>query len=209
MEDLRIMGLDLSVNGTGVCLADGSTFRIPGKAKEGDARLTRIRDHVRLAVRTNHTRLAVIEGMGGHYPGNAQTSLAQVHGVVKVELMDLGVPYAVIPQSSLKLFATGRGGADKAAMARGAAKHADLTFESDDECDAWWLWQAGMVHYGMSALDRLPAVQRAALDVVEWWVAPAPALVPAGRETAAQDVLSPGCPACEGWGHIHKGCVLR
>jgi c-di-GMP-binding flagellar brake protein YcgR len=60
---LRLMGLDLSLNGTGVCLADGSTFRIAGKAKEGDARLSRIRDHVRLAARTDHTRLALIEGM--------------------------------------------------------------------------------------------------------------------------------------------------
>lgn len=186
MEDLRIMGLDLSVNGTGVCLADGSTFRIPGKAAQGDARLARIRDHVRIAVRTNHIRLAVIEGMGGHYPGNAQTSLAQVHGVVKVELMDLGVPYVVIPQSSLKLFATGRGGADKAAMARGAAKHGGLSFASDDECDAWWLWQAGMVHYGLSSLTRLPEVQRVALDVVEWVAAPAPRPSVPGREAAAQ-----------------------
>lgn len=183
-EDLRIMGLDLSVNGTGVCLADGSTLRIPGKSKDGDARLTRIRDHIRLGARTNHTRLVVIEGMGGHYPGNAQTSLAQVHGVVKVELMDLGIPYAIIPQSSLKLFATGRGGADKAAMARGAAKHGEVEFASDDECDAWWLYQAGMMHYGLSALTRLPAVQRQALDVVEWPAAPAPRRPVPGRETA-------------------------
>jgi Holliday junction resolvasome RuvABC endonuclease subunit len=186
MEDLRIMGLDLSVNGTGICLADGSTFRIPGKAAQGDARLARIRDHVRIAVRTDHIRLAVIEGMGGHYPGNAQTSLAQVHGVVKVELMDLGIPYVIIPQSSLKLFATGRGGADKAAMARGAAKHGGVSFPSDDECDAWWLWQAGMAHYGLSALTRLPDVQRRALDVVEWAVAPAPRRPLTGREKPLQ-----------------------
>lgn len=186
MEDLRIMGLDLSVNGTGVCFADGSTMRIPGKTKEGDARLTRIRDHLRLAVRTNHTRLAVIEGMGGHYPGNAQTSLAQVHGVVKVELMDLGIPYVIIPQSSLKLFATGRGNADKAAMARGAAKHGEVAFESDDECDAWWLWQAGMAHYGQGALTRLPDVQRQALDVVEWVAAPAPRRPAASPEKPLQ-----------------------
>lgn len=184
-DQLRIMGLDLSVNGTGLCFSDGSTLRIPCKAQEGDSRLTKIRDHVRLGVRTDRTRLAVIEGMGGHYRGRVQTVLAEVHGVVKAELMDLGVPYTVIPQSSLKLFATGSGRADKAAMAKAALEHAGAVFRSDDECDAWWLWRAGLDHYGADgAYPVLPAAQREALGVVEWTSVIAQVQGSTGRETA-------------------------
>lgn len=191
---VRIMGLDLSLNGTGVCLADGSTFRIPGKAKDGDARLTRIRDHVRLAARTDHTWVAAIEGMGGRYPGNQAATLGEVHGAVKSELMDQAVPYAVVPQKTLKLFATGNGNADKAAMAAAALAHAGLSFESDDECDAWWLWRAAVDWYlDGRGFERLPDSQRDALGVITW-----PPL-PESRVWIKVD----GCGACYGKDRVH------
>lgn len=206
MDDLRMIGLDLSVNGTGVCLPDGSTLRIRGKASESDWRLPKIRDHVRMAVRTSFARLAVIEGLG-HFKGNTQIIMSMVHGTVRTELMDLAVPYVIITPSTLKLFATGSGRADKTAMAAAAERHAGIAFPSDDECDAWWLWRAGLEHYcGGGSFDPLPAEQSQALGVVSWVPAPMPLPIAGGRETAVQ---GRGCPACEGWGNIHQRCILR
>jgi Holliday junction resolvasome RuvABC endonuclease subunit len=183
---LRVMGLDLSVNGSGVCLPDGSTLRIGGKTKEGDWRLIKIRDHIRMAVRTSYTRVVVMEGIRGHFPGNTQARLGEVHGVVKAELMDLGVPYSVVNQATLKLFATGKGSADKLAMAAAARLSGHPGFSSDDECDAWWLWRAGLAHYGGDPYPLLPVPQRAALEAVPWAPAPAPRTTAAGPEKAAE-----------------------
>jgi Holliday junction resolvasome RuvABC endonuclease subunit len=211
MEQLRLIGLDLSVNGTGVCLPDGSTLRIKGKASEGDWRLPKIRDHVRMAAKTSYARVAVIEGLG-HFKGNTQIVMSMVHGAVRTALMDLGVPYVIVSPSTLKLFATGSGGANKERMAAAAKEHAGVEFESDDECDAWWLWRAGLDWYCEGgAYDPLAFKQCNALDAVRWVPAPVPIPVATGPETAVQrrGPLTPGCPACEGWGHIHKGCILR
>jgi len=196
MEEPKLMGLDLSVNGTGVCMPDGSTLRVRGKASEGDQRLVKIRDHVRMAARTSRARLVVMEGIQGIFRGNTQTIMGEVHGAVRVELMDQGIPYVLVNQKTLKLFATGRGGADKPAMAKAARNHGEVMFDSDDECDAWWLWRAGLdIYADGGAFPALPDAQRAALTLVRWPPLPAPARRLTAPETAVQ-----GCPGCAGAG---------
>ena len=38
----------------------------------------------------------------------------------------------------------------------------------DNQCDAWWLRQAGMCRLGIMEEIDLPKVQQAALDAVDW-----------------------------------------
>lgn len=163
--DLRIMGLDLSLSATGVCLPDGRVFTIKCKSDWGDNRLPLIRDVIRR--HCPKVDLAVIEDKV--HSSFSAAVLGMVQGVVRTELMDQGVPYALVPAKTLKKYATGNGNADKKEMIFAAKRRAGLIFKDDNQCDAWWAWQAGMDHYdlGVSYLDPDPRASKL-LDVVMW-----------------------------------------
>lgn len=162
---MRIMGLDLSIAATGVCLPDDSVMTIKCKPEWGDTRLTLIRDVVRR--RLSKVDLVVIEDK--IHDSYSAAVLGMVQGVVRTELMDQGVPYALVSVSTLKKFATGKGNADKAAMMLAARRRAALVFKDDNQCDAWWAREAGLDHYGLMVSVKDPSDARSALlDVVDW-----------------------------------------
>lgn len=209
--DAQVVGLDLSLNATGVCLPDGETYTIKCKASQGDARFTIIRDHIRVVLRHSRPDVAVIEDVG-RFKGRTMIVMAMVRACAVLELRDCGIPYVFASPNQLKAFATGNGSADKGDMMRAAADWGGPVFTDDNQCDAWWLRQMGLCAYGGPDDAHVPvnAKRMAVLGAVTWPVVGFPSGVPAGPETAVQrSALTPGCPACEGWGHIHKGCVLR
>ncbi|WP_413102267.1 hypothetical protein [Streptomyces sp. Inha503] len=164
----RTIGLDLSLTSTGICLTSGSTCRIKTRQKDGDRRLNLIRDLVRAAIREERPQLAVIEDLPRH--GKGAGIVAMVHGVVRAELVDAHVPYALVVPATLKAFACDHGSADKARMAAAAYLAAGAEFLEDpggDQCDAWWLRAAGLDWYGQP-LFGLPEKQRARLSKVRW-----------------------------------------
>lgn len=166
---LKVIGLDLSLNGTGIAFFDGHTKVIKLDEKQGDSRLIVIHDAVTAALQPG-IDLAVIEaplsrGFSIHIQG-------MVHGVVRMALIKAEVPYVQISPPTLKAFATGNGKADKSAMILAAYKRSGREFTDDNECDAWWLRAAGLDRYGSPEV-QLPVVQRNKLAVVKNW----PALV--------------------------------
>jgi Holliday junction resolvasome RuvABC endonuclease subunit len=165
---LRVLGLDLSLTSTGIALPDGTTARIKTRQKDGDRRLIQIRDYVRATIRSEHLDLAVIEDL----PKNAMAAgiTAHVHGIVKAELLDACVPYALIAPATLKSYACDHGSADKTRMAAAAYLAAGVEFQGDpggDQCDAWWLRAAGHDHWG-APLFSLPQGQRDRLSKAKW-----------------------------------------
>lgn len=147
---MRIMGLDLSITRTGVGLPDQTTFAlVPPKQVTGDDRLEYLADHIGLAARTAGVELAVIEGLGGLYKGEAARTMPMLHGAVRLELKRNRVPYMLLSPSSLKKFATGNGDADKTAMALASLKRLGREYATNDECDADWLRIAGRFAYGL------------------------------------------------------------
>lgn len=161
---LRIMGLDLSLNATGVCLPDGRVLTIKCKAEWGDNRLCLIRDTVRRFLAM--TDLAVIEDKV--HASYSAAVLGMVQGVVRTELMDQGVPYALVPAKTLKKYATGNGNADKGLMMDAARRRAGLIFRDDNQCDAWWVRQAAHERYGLTLAYETDPALSALLDVVAW-----------------------------------------
>lgn len=164
-----VVGLDLSIAATGVCwrASERAPVKVEtwkGKPADGDSRLEVIATTVADLV-DDDTDLVVIEDLPTHARSAGITGM--VHGAVRVELIRAGVPYALVSPATLKTFATGRGNADKTAMALAAYKRAGVEFSDDNECDAWWLWVAGMVRLGAGPLE-LPARQIAALDKARW-----------------------------------------
>lgn len=147
---MKIMGLDLSITCTGVSLPDRTTLALaPPKTVTGDDRLQYLTDRIGLAARMARVDLAVIEGLGGLYKGEAARTMPMMHGTVRVELIRLGVPYVLLSPGSLKKFATGSGSADKTAMALAALKRLGREYSTSDECDADWLRVAGRFVYGL------------------------------------------------------------
>jgi Holliday junction resolvasome RuvABC endonuclease subunit len=170
---LRVIGLDLSLTSTGVALPDGTTYRIKTNSKHGDRRLLHIRDSIRDDLAEHRPDVAVVEDLPRHAKGAGIT--AMVHGIVRAELLDAGVPYAVVVPATLKSYACDHGRADKRQMAAAAYLAAGAEFPGDlnakgeggDQCDAWWLRAAGHDAYGMP-LFSLPQAQRDRLSKVEW-----------------------------------------
>lgn len=161
----RVLGLDLSLTATGICHPDGATTTIKTRLDDGDRRLAHIVDAVELVLTRHDVDLAVIEDLPKHAMGAGIT--AMVHGVVRHALIRRGVPYGLVVASSLKAFATGKGGASKSDMAVAAYQRAGVEFGDDNQCDAWWCHIAGLIRLGQQPVP-LPAAQIARLAKVRW-----------------------------------------
>lgn len=160
----HVVGLDLSITATGLANDLAAETLAPPKTSHPDRRLCWLRDEVQ--DRTPYgTRLVVIEGPVVR--SSAAVIIGMVHGAIRADLIDRRVPYAVVPPATLKKYATGKGNADKTAMALALYKRAGIELADDNQVDAWWLWAAGLQHLGEPIVD-VPAAQLAALEVVDW-----------------------------------------
>lgn len=162
----RVLGLDLSLTATGVCLTDGMTLTIKTQQKYRDLRLVHIGDALASMIGDGHSvDLAVIEDLPMHAKSAGITGM--VHGVARAVLLRAGIPYVLVAPATLKAYATGKGSGDKTPMAMAAYKRAGVEFPDDNQCDAWWLRAAGLDRLGHPLFD-LPAAQRARLDKAAW-----------------------------------------
>jgi Holliday junction resolvasome RuvABC endonuclease subunit len=160
---VKVLGLDLSITGTGLAHTaegDACTHLIKTRAK-GDARLLEIRKVIQELA--PGAELALIEAPTARSASSVITGM--VHGIVRAELISLGIPYGTLMPGSLKKYATGRGTGDKVPMAIAALKRAGREFADDNQCDAWWLWVAANDHLGQPPF-ALPAVNRESLTKI-------------------------------------------
>ncbi len=125
---IRVAGIDPSLQSTGVATyTDGRflPYRIQELRRKGAARLCSIRDRV----------CTVIEGYSYGSEGRWY-DLGELGGVLRVALFERGIPYLVVPPSSLKRFTAGNGHATKEAMMRAVASYYAVSTSIDDEADA-------------------------------------------------------------------------
>lgn len=166
---MRIMGLDLSMQSTGVCFPDESTALIRPRGK-GYGRLLHVEERLSAALRVARPQLAVIEDIRAGLKGDAAKVVPMVHAVAILALGRAGVPFVLVNASTLKLYATGYGAADKDSMALAALTRAGRKFPGDkggDQCDAWWLRAAGHAAYGEPVV-HMPPANVDALRLAEW-----------------------------------------
>lgn len=147
----KVIGLDLSLNGTAWCTSRESTevlvFRNRKADPKGDSRLVFIRSALDMVLSEAWFDLAVIESLPPYGKGSA--SLGLVHGVVREVVASHMIKAVTVTPSSLKLHATGSGRASKdQMMAALVLAHPDLDcLEWDDnQVDAWWLRDAGLAY---------------------------------------------------------------
>lgn len=162
-----VLGLDLSLGATGVATADG-TFVVSAKKLTGVERIDAIsRELVDLGRQHD---IVVLEGYAFAAHGKYTRETAELAGVVKYWLWREGVAIALVAPSTLKKFASGKGGGGKAGVAIAAGQDPRFTGHGSDEADAYFLRLMGLAAYDLAdeVLDPLPRHQREALNAVLW-----------------------------------------
>ena len=159
-----VIGIDPSLAATGIATESGA-WTITTTASD-PARLQRIYEAVHsTAATTWGDGLAVLEDLPTHAHGAGLTGMAQ--GVIRLALLDAGVPFVTVPAATLKKYATGRGNATKADMRMAWYQRAGEDVRDDNQTDALWLRQIGLAILGDPTAIPMPQVNRTALMKVK------------------------------------------
>jgi Holliday junction resolvasome RuvABC endonuclease subunit len=176
---VNVVGIDLSLNATGVALADGTALRYCPPDGPLGARLNRLGvavldwctcgDIVRA---DRKPTVVVLEDLPVARMARANHGVAMAHGVVRADLHNLAAVggiagVAFVQPSQLKRYATGKGNASKAEVLVAAVKRLDYEGADDNEADALWLRAMALDHYGYP-VATVPASHREALGKVDW-----------------------------------------
>lgn len=140
----RVLGLDLSLTTTGWALVwDGSPkWGVIKSRHRSVKRLSEIRKQIIFILRDTQPCLAVIEGYSyGSHQGMA--GLAELGGVVRLLLLDMGIPFIVVAPATNKKFATGKGNAEKDLVLKRVFQHWRADMSNNNEADAFSLAQFG------------------------------------------------------------------
>jgi hypothetical protein len=163
----KVCGIDASLTATGLA-NDTGLQRIRSGDLRGCARFSWIAEHIFADGTTQAADLVVIEGPSyGSMSGAGHHEAAGLwwHIVYRLDLLE--VAYAVVPPSTLKKYATGKGNATKADMRMALFQRAGIDERDDNKVDAYWLRAAGLEVRGHPLVD-LPKAQRDALDKAAW-----------------------------------------
>lgn len=153
---MKIMGIDLSLRATGIVARDPyddlhRTIILQKLIKSSPTpdqpmidRLCEIRDRViSLIVSVKPDRI-VIEGLSyGSKNTSSLCDLAKLNFAIEVYCKLIGIPYEMVPPSTLKKFVTGKGNCKKDLMLMKVFKRWGVEFEDDNLCDAFALCKYG------------------------------------------------------------------
>jgi crossover junction endodeoxyribonuclease RuvC len=174
MRPLRVIGLDLSLTGTGVAATHASTGearlscrtvaprRRPSMTTIDHARLHEIVAAVMLAAQCKPDLVVIERPLQIAGKGDISIRLAELHGPIKHWLYCQGIPYVDVHLTHVKQYATGSGSAQKpdvlaAVIARyGTCGEHGLTVSTYDEADAVSLLMQALDHYGSTLPDGYP-----------------------------------------------------
>lgn len=180
----RVIGLDLSLTGTGVAgLGWADTLTPPARGARHRDRKDKDRDQ-QLRTEYNHQRLDWIRSQLVDRYLNADVELAVIEGLafdahdtdrqnaglswmVRHLLWGRNIPYALVPPATLKQFVTGNGSADKPRMKSTIGDWFGWFNGDDNAADATGLMAMGRAHLGVP-FSPLGDVQRVALGKVVW-----------------------------------------
>jgi Holliday junction resolvasome RuvABC endonuclease subunit len=156
------LGLDLSLTSTGTAI-NGATGRVHFKER-GYERLALIRDAILGIVLVHQPAIVVAEGYSFGSPQQAHY-IGELGGVVRLALWEHGIPFAVVPPTCLKKFATGKGNAKKDEVLAAAIRTFGFAGCQNDEADAWILREMGLAYMGLRPTTK---ARQEVLDKVEW-----------------------------------------
>lgn len=169
-----VVGLDLSLTGTGICTDHGCYLVKPTKSLDGLARMRWIRGQVRDRALLDpwpgpwpQDVLVVVEGLAFASHTGKASERAGLWWMIQDDLADRARIAVVTPSGRAK-FATGKGNAPKdTVMLEAARRLPNLGITDNNTADAAVLYAMGRDHLGQP-VTPFPATHRAALDAVTW-----------------------------------------
>lgn len=184
---MRVLGVDLSLTGTGLAgegWADTVIPPAPPKPNAAFRKLSKIEKrwamvdyrHRRLAHVLGEIRdryittapdLVVLEGLS-YDSFDTDRQLAGLAWSVRHSLWRLGIAYATVPPSCLKQFATGSGAASKPSIMAVVAEWFPWFDGDDNAADATVLMAMGHAALGNPLSGPLSDVQASAVDKSQW-----------------------------------------
>lgn len=181
MSGISVVGIDLSLTGTGVATINAAGVNIhlvqtTGRAGDGlatrSARLLEIRDEITAIVDRADPDLVVIEGPSY---GQARASTAGRHdrsGLWWMVVMDrvlAGIPAVEVPPAVRARYATGKGNAAKdSVLAAVVRRYAEVPVVDNNTADALVLAAMGARRLGAPIEVSLPQAHLAAMASVSW-----------------------------------------
>lgn len=165
---IDVVGIDLSLTSTGVAVAD-ATYLVSTKYN-GPLRLATVRDSILALLQPLPNPHAVLEGYSFASRNSRAHSIGELGGVVKVALMEAGIPVVLVSPKGRAKFATGNGNAAKIDVMRSVTEITGIPWEgkgANDRCDAWVLQEMGLTQLNRSRYSW-PEVNLSALDAVDW-----------------------------------------
>jgi crossover junction endodeoxyribonuclease RuvC len=149
------MGIDLSLTATGiVAITDNlSTIYLQELIKSSPKidqkmidRICEIRNKVMDVIELVRPDRIVIEGLSyGSKNTSSLCDLAKLNFAIEVYCRNMGIPYEIVPPTTLKKFITGKGNCKKDLMLMKVFKRWGAEFEDDNLCDAFALCKYGEV----------------------------------------------------------------
>jgi len=136
----KILALDIATNtGWKTATASGVWNLKPNRGESEGMRVVRFKSKVRELIAMEGINLVSYERVAGAQRG-AIIVASEMVGVLKDLCLELGIDLACYSAKEIKLFATGKGGANKEAMIEAAKNKYGYTGSSDDEADAIHLY---------------------------------------------------------------------
>lgn len=166
---MNVVGIDLSLTGTGIaddkgCTRIGFSLTKTATWQQRAARLRKL--GVAIDIATQGADLVVIESPA-YNQSNSGHALGELHGVVKVVLLQRGREAIFISAQQLKQFACDHGNAGKDAVLAAAIRDGSPA-TNFDEADAWWLRRMGLYAYRPDLRAALPKYRQKVLDGIRW-----------------------------------------
>ncbi len=159
-----IMGLDLSLNGTGVAIFSGvktietsSIVITPKMVKEGMRGMRRLRHVLSVlmdVVDEYGVTHVVMEGYAYAASGKV-FDIAELGGCVKLGLLSRKIHLELLPPAQVKQWVSGNGQTQKDKMLVEAFKLWGIDFDNSDEMDAHALATVGVAQFSPSLLDEV------------------------------------------------------
>jgi Holliday junction resolvasome RuvABC endonuclease subunit len=161
----KVLGLDLSLTGTGWCLNDKEELQtglIETKKMLGLERIHFILTEVMKLI--DIETLVVIEDFSFASKGSSLFQIAGLGYIIRHELWSQGIDFILVPPTVLKKFVTGAGNSDKSVMLKEIYKRWGADINDDNIGDGYGLsrigravleWDTELVGFQKEALKQL------------------------------------------------------
>lgn len=166
----NVVGFDGSLTSSGYSfMADGTLHvgRIRPKVLRGAERLSFIANFAEEIFLRADADFLALENYSMGSKGSRVFHIGELGGVLKLVAVRKGMRILTVPPTSLKIFATGNGRAEKEDVIQGIAANWGVRIDKHDEADAFVLMKIGQAYGNRRVYRSYPEVRRRALEGCE------------------------------------------